>query len=525
MLKHLHIENYALISHLDIDFSSGFSVMTGETGAGKTIILGALALVMGARADSKAITDGEDKCIIEAEFDEGLVRRELYRNGKSRSFVDDGLVTLQELKELSARLIDIHSQHANLLLENNAFQLSVVDAMAANESLLATYSTRYEQWQQAVNALADLQRLAAQSRQDADYILFRYQTLADANLQEGEMEELETEHYRLSHAEDIRMALETAVNALSGEGASVLDLLRQCRLDEAAPDLQERIDSARIELQDISHEAERMAERTEMDPQRLQWLEERLEQLNSLLRKYNAADEAELIRQRDELAQQVNRFDSFDHDIAEAQKKVKTCTEALQQTADALRKARQAVAPQISERLISELKRLGIAHANIDLQFIALEEFTPTGKDEVQFLFAANLNQSLRPVSEVASGGEMSRLMLCIKALIAGRKGLPTIIFDEIDTGVSGDIATQMAHTMREIAATRQVIAITHLPQIAALGQAHYCVYKADTDTRTETHIRLLNADERINEIATMLSGRTPSPEAIANAKQLLCNH
>ena len=525
MLKHLHIENYALISHLDIDFSSGFSVMTGETGAGKTIILGALALVMGARADSKAITDGEDKCIIEAEFDEGLVRRELYRNGKSRSFVDDGLVTLQELKELSARLIDIHSQHANLLLENNAFQLSVVDAMAANESLLATYSTRYEQWQQAVNALADLQRLAAQSRQDADYILFRYQTLADANLQEGEMEELEAEHYRLSHAEDIRMALETAVNALSGEGASVLDLLRQCRLDEAAPDLQERIDSARIELQDISHEAERMAERTEMDPQRLQWLEERIEQLNSLLRKYNAADEAELIRQRDELAQQVNRFDSFDHDIAEAQKKVKNCTEALQQTADALRKARQAVAPQISERLISELKRLGIAHANIDLQFIALDEFTPTGKDEVLFLFAANLNQSLRPVSEVASGGEMSRLMLCIKALIAGRKGLPTIIFDEIDTGVSGDVATQMAHTMREIAATRQVIAITHLPQIAALGQTHYCVYKADTDTRTETHIRLLNADERVNEIATMLSGRTPSPEAIANAKQLLCNH
>ena len=525
MLKHLHIENYALISHLDIDFSNGFSVMTGETGAGKTIILGALALVMGARADSKAITDGEERCVIEAEFDEGIVRRELYRNGKSRSFVDDGLVTLQELKELSARLIDIHSQHANLLLESNAFQLSVVDAFAGNETLLATYSTRYEAWLQAESTLKDLKRLAAQSQQDADYILFRYQTLVEANLQEGELEELEAEHYRLSHAEEMRYALETAVSALSGEGTSVMDLLRSCRLDEVAPTLQERIESARIELQDISREAERLAERTEMDPERLQWLEERIELINSLLRKYNAQDVEDLIRQRNDLEQQVNRFDSFDHDIAEAEKVLKECTSALQETADKLRKARQTVSPQISERLIGELKRLGIAHANIDLQFTALDEFTPTGKDEVQLLFAANLNQTMRPVSEVASGGEMSRLMLCVKALIAGRKGLPTIIFDEIDTGVSGDIATQMAHTMREIANSRQVIAITHLPQIAALGETHYCVYKADTATRTETHIRLLNPEERINEIATMLSGRTPSPEAIANAKQLICNH
>ena len=525
MLKHLHIENYALISHLDIDFSNGFSVMTGETGAGKSIILGALALVMGARADSKAITDGEDRCIIEAEFDEGLVRRELYRNGKSRSFVDDGLVTLQELKELSARLIDVHSQHANLLLENNAFQLSIVDAIAGNDALLATYSTRYEAWQQAVNALAELKKQAGQSQKDADYIMFRYQTLADANLQEGEMEELEEEHYRLSHAEDIRTALETAVSALTGEETSVAELLHQCHLQEAAPELQERIESARIELQDISREAERLAERTEMDPERLQWLEERIELINNLLRKYDAQDVAELIRQRDELQQMVNRFDTFDQDISEAKKLLQARTAELQETADQLRQARQSVAPQICERLISELKRLGIAHANVDLQFVALDDFTPTGKDEVQLMFAANLNQSLRPVSDVASGGEMSRLMLCVKALIAGRKGLPTIIFDEIDTGVSGDIATQMARTMREIADSRQVIAITHLPQIAALGQTHYCVYKADTTTRTETHIRLLNADERITEIASMLSGKNPSPEAIANAKQLLCSH
>ena len=525
MLKHLHIENYALISHLDIDFGAGFSVLTGETGAGKTIILGALALVMGARADSKSITDGEERCIIEAEFDDCIVRRELYRNGKSRSFVDDGLATVQELKELSAQLIDIHSQHANLLLENNAFQLSVVDAIADNEPLLATYSTRHEAYLAAAEALATLKKQAAQSRQDADYIQFRYQTLADANLQEGEMAELEEELYRLSHAEEIRLALEQTVAALNGEGGGVLEMLRQCRLEEAAPELQERLESSRIELQDISREAERLAERTEMDPERLQQVEERLDLLNSLLHKYNAQDEAELIRMRDELAEQVNRFDNFDHDISEAEIALQAATKALQETADALRAARHKVTPVICERLTAGLKRLGIAHAKIDLEYTETPDFTPTGRDEVQLLFAANLNQSLRAVSEVASGGEMSRLMLCVKALIASRKGLPTIFFDEIDTGVSGDIATQMAAIMREMSASRQIIAITHLPQIAAIGQTHYKVYKADTATRTETHIRLLNTDERINEIATMLSGNQPSPEAIANAKQLLCSH
>jgi DNA repair protein RecN (Recombination protein N) len=522
MLKHLHIENYALISHLDIDFGAGFSVLTGETGAGKTIILGALALVMGARADSKAITDGEDRCIIEAEFDECIVRRELYRNGKSRSFVDDGLVTVQELKELSARLIDIHSQHANLLLENNAFQLSVVDALADNEALLSTYSARYETYLAKTEALATLKRQAAQSRQDADYIQYRYQTLADARLQEGEMAELEEENYRLSHAEEIRHALMYAVAVLTEENSGVLEALRQCRLEEAAPELHERIESSRIELQDIAHDAERMAERTELNPERLMQVTERLDLLNTLLQKYSAQDEAELIRMRDELAEQVNRFDSFDHDIAEAEKALAAATQALQETADALRAARKKVTPVIAERLSAGLKRLGVTHAKIDLSFTETPDFTPTGKDEVQLMFAANLNQSLRAVSDVASGGEMSRLMLCVKALIASRKGLPTIIFDEIDTGVSGDIATQMAAIMREMAASRQIIAITHLPQIAAIGQTHYKVYKADTATRTETHIRLLSADERITEIATMLSGNAATEAAMSTARELL---
>ena len=522
MLKHLHIQNYALISHLDIDFEGGFSVLTGETGAGKSIILGALALVLGARADSKAITDGEDKCIIEAEFDEGIIRRELYANSKSRSFVDDGVVTLQELKVLANRLIDIHSQHANLLIENADFQLEILDAIARNETLREAYHTQYERYTAALDALHRLQTLAKKSQQDADYIQYRYSLLDAANLQAGELSELETEQYQLSHAEEIRLALQTAIEALNGEQGSVLENLRACRLEDAAPELQERIDSARIELQDIAQEAEHTLNHIEMDPQRLIWVEERIGTIEDLMRKFSAENEEQLIAMRDELAEQVNRLDSFDFDIAQAQKTVETEKTALTKAASELTKTRKQVIPAICQRLISDLTRLGVAHANVQIAVSPTEDFTPNGCDEVQLLFAANLNQSLRNVSEVASGGEISRLMLCVKALIASTKGLPTIIFDEIDTGVSGDIATQMASIMREMAAHRQIIAITHLPQIAAKGEHHYKVYKADTDKRTETHITRLNDEERIQEIASMLSGKNTTEAALNTALELV---
>ena len=525
MLKHLHIQNYALISHLDIDFEQGFSVMTGETGAGKSIILGALALVLGARADNKAITDGEDKCIIEAEFDGSIIRRELYANGKSRSFVDDSVVTLQELKVLANQLIDIHSQHANLLIENADFQLEVVDAIAQNAETLTAYQSQYERYTSAQEALTKLQALAKKSQQDADYIQYRYKLLDEANLESGELEALESEQYQLSHAEEIRAALETAVAALTGEQSSAIEALRACRLDEVASELQERIDSARIELQDIAEEAERKLNHIEMDPQRLMWVEERIGTLEDLLHKFSAESIDELIATRDELAEQVNRLDSFDFDIEQAKKELEKETAALTKTAAALTKSRQSVVPQICARLTEGMKQLGVAHAKVEMPIGATEGFTPMGCDAVQLLFAANLNQSLRNVSDVASGGEISRLMLCVKALIASTKGLPTIIFDEIDTGVSGNIASQMASIMRSMSQTRQIIAITHLPQIAAVGEHHYKVYKADTDKRTETHISRLNDEQRITEIATMLSGNTPTPEAIANAKQLLCYH
>lgn len=522
MLKHLHIRNYALISHLDIDFGPGFSVLTGETGAGKSIILGALALVLGARADSKAITDGEDKCIIEAEFDDIIIRRELYANGKSRSFVDDNVVTLQELKVLANKLIDIHSQHANLLIENADFQLEVVDAVALNETLKEAYSADYEAYTAAVEALHKLQTLAKKSQQDADYIQYRYKLLDEAGLQEGELEELEQEQYRLSHAQEIRTALMTAVEALSGEQGSALDALRACRIEEAAPELQERIESTRIEIQDIAEEAEHLLNSIDPDPQRLEWVEERIGILEDLKRKFSAETIAELITMRDELAEQVNRLDSFDFDIEQAQKEVASKRVILTQSGKALTESRKAVIPQICMRLTEGLKQLGVAHAKVEIPVLATEDFTPSGCDEVQLMFAANLNQSLRAVSEVASGGEISRLMLCVKALIACTKGLPTIIFDEIDTGVSGDIATQMAYIMRQMSESRQIIAITHLPQIAALGESHYKVYKADTATRTETHISLLNDEERVYEIASMLSGKQVTEAAILTARQLL---
>ncbi len=532
MLTHLHIQNYALITRLDINFSEGFSVLTGETGAGKSIILGALALVLGARADSKAITDGEDKCIIEATFkglrDNGqgtqeiIIRRELYTNGKSRSFVDDSVVTLQELKVLANRLIDIHSQHANLLIENVDFQLGIVDAMASNAPLMADYTEKYEAYLAAQEQLNRLQSLARKSRQDADYIQFRFKQLDEANLQAGELEELEQEQYALSHAEEIRTALETAVEALTNENVGALEVLRSCRLEQVAPELQERIESARIELQDIAEEAERKLNRVEMDPERLQWVEERIDTLNTLLHKFSLETIDDLIKERDQLAEQVQRLDSFDFDIEQAEKELASRRQVLTQAAGRLTKSRQAVVPSISGKLTEGLTQLGVPHAKIEIPVTATPDFTPTGCDEVQILFAANLNQTLRPVSEVASGGEISRLMLCIKALIASTKGLPTIIFDEIDTGVSGNIATRMAMIMREMAASRQIIAITHLPQIAALGDHQYKVYKADNSTRTETHIRLLNDEERVAEIATMLSGNQATEAALTTAKQLL---
>lgn len=526
MLRHLHIQNYALISHLDIDFESGFSVMTGETGAGKSIILGALNLVMGGRADTKTITEGEDKCVIEADFGDStsstLVRRELNTNGRSRTFVNDELVTQSELKTLAAQLIDIHSQHESLLLGNNDFQLSIVDSIANNSELRNLYTKQYNVWLAAKDHLLQYEEMARKTKADADYIQFQFRQLNEAHLQQGELADLEQEQYNLAHAEDIRMALQEASNNLDGDECNALSLLQAIHLENADSELAERLRSVEIELRDIAHDIERKAEHIEANPMRLQEVEERIALLHSLLKKHNVQTEEDLIALRDQLDEQCNKIDSFDEEIAQLKQQLKIEEEHLLQAANTLTQSRVAVRETIANSLIANLKKLGVIHAQIEVQVSPLSEFTPTGLDDVQFLFAANLNQHVRRVCEVASGGELSRLMLCIKSLVASTKGLPTIIFDEIDTGVSGEIAAQMGRIMQEMAHSRQIITITHLPQIAALGNCQFKVYKTDTATRTETHIRRLSTNERIDEIATMLSGKEPTKAALENAKQLL---
>ena len=506
MLTHLHIRNYALISHLDIDFHEGFSVMTGETGAGKSIILGALNLVMGARADIKSITEGEERCVIEATFGEDLIiRRELSANGRSRSFVNDEIVTQAELKALARQLIDIHSQHESLMIGDDLFQIQVVDAIASNTAEREAYSHAYISYQEAIAALREAQALAKKAQADADYLQWQYTQLVEAQLVAGEIEELEEEEYRLSHAEEIQTALAQALQQLDSDHGA-LSLIHSTRLSDADSALAERIDSVEIELKDIVSDIQRLYDRTERDPMRLEQVQERISMLQTLMKKHRVQTVDQLITLRDELATQVQRIENIDEDLAHLQAEVDTAHSALSIAAEALTASRLAPCNLIASRLVEDMVRLGVPHAKVAVDIQPTNDFSETGKDNVQFLFAANLNQSLRRVSEVASGGEISRLMLCIKSLIASSNGLPTIIFDEIDTGVSGAIASQMGEIMRQMAQSRQIITITHLPQVAARCEQHYLVYKEDTDVRTETHIRQLSAQEHDMEIEKMRS-------------------
>ena len=506
MLTHLHIRNYALISHLDIDFHEGFSVMTGETGAGKSIILGALNLVMGARADIKSITEGEERCVIEATFGEDLIiRRELSANGRSRSFVNDEIVTQTELKALARQLIDIHSQHESLMIGDDLFQIQVVDAIAGNTAEREAYSQAYISYQEAIATLREAQALAKKAQADADYLQWQYTQLLEAQLVAGEIEELEEEEYRLSHAEEIQTALAQALQQLDSDNGA-LSLIHSTRLSDADSALAERIDSVEIELKDIVSDIQRLYDRTERDPMRLEQVQERISMLQTLMKKHHVQTVDELITLRDELATQVQRIENIDEDLAHLQAEVDTAHSALSIAAEALTASRLEPCHLIASRLVEDMVRLGVPHAKVAVDIQPTNDFSETGKDNVQFLFAANLNQSLRRVAEVASGGEISRLMLCIKALIASSNGLPTIIFDEIDTGVSGAIASQMGEIMRQMAQSRQIITITHLPQVAARCEQHYLVYKEDTDIRTETHIRQLSDQEHDMEIEKMRS-------------------
>ena len=550
MLKHLYIKNFTLIDELDIELYQGFSVITGETGAGKSIILGALGLLLGQRADSKAIKQGAEKCVIEAHFDlsrygmtdffeeneieydaaDCIVRRELTASGKSRAFINDTPVQLSLLKELGEQLVDIHSQHQYLLLNKQDFQLNVVDIIAGDEKEQQLYQQAYTQYHATEKELSALKESIEQNRQNADFLQFQFEELTQANLAEGEQEELEQKSETMSHSEEIKSALYEADNALSAEQTGVVESLRTAlsairQIEKVLPDageLVERLDSSYIELKDIAQEISSQMEHVDFDPAELDAINNRLDKLYDLEKKYHVETVEELIAKRDELKIQLGRIENSDEALAELQQKLATQLAQAQKAAEALTKLRTKAAKQIEKEMQGRLMPLGMPNVKFSIE-MTQEPLNVSGQDKVAFLFSANTSTPLQPISQVASGGEIARVMLSLKAMISGAVKLPTIIFDEIDTGVSGKTAEKMAEIMQEMGHhERQVISITHLPQIAALGSAHYKVEKEETAKGTISRMRKLSDDERVLEIAQMLSGSNVSEAAISNAKQLL---
>lgn len=550
MLRSLYIQNYALIEKLDIRFDSGFSVITGETGAGKSIILGAIGLLLGQRADVKSIRKGATKCVIEAHFDvsaygmkpffetneleyedECILRRELYASGKSRAFINDTPASLAQMKELGELLIDVHSQHQNLLLNKEGFQLNVLDLLAHDEAELAAYQKLYNDWRQACQDLEELVARAEQSRADEDYIRFQLEQLEEANLTDGEQEELEQEAEMLTHAEDIKAGLYRAGQALNADEGSVLEALKDCQntmmglrsVFAPASELADRLDSVYIELKDISQEVADKEEEVEFNPARLDEVNARLNLIYSLQQKHRVDTVKALLSLQENYALQLSAITSSDEDIARLEARVKELFTQVTAQAQVLTEARTRAAREVERQMAARLVPLGMPNVRFQVEIGTRKEPGVHGADTVNFLFSANKNGVLQSISQVASGGEIARVMLSVKAMIAGAVKLPTIVFDEIDTGVSGEIADRMADIMQEMGDNdRQVISITHLPQIAARGRAHYKVYKEDNEVETNSHIRRLTDDERVEELAYMLSGATLTEAALNNARALL---
>lgn len=550
MLRSLYIQNYALIEKLDIRFDSGFSVITGETGAGKSIILGAIGLLLGQRADVKSIRKGATKCVIEAHFDvsaygmkpffeaneleyedECILRRELYASGKSRAFINDTPASLAQMKELGELLIDVHSQHQNLLLNKEGFQLNVLDLLAHDDAELAAYQKLYNDWRQARQDLEALVARAEQSRADEDYIRFQLEQLEEANLTDGEQEELEQEAEMLTHAEDIKAGLYRAGQALNADEGSVLEALKDCQntmmglrsVFAPAGELADRLDSVYIELKDISQEVADKEEEVEFNPARLDEVNARLNLIYSLQQKHRVDTVKALLSLQENYALQLSAITSSDEDIARLEARVKELFTQVTAQAQVLTEARTRAAREVERQMSARLVPLGMPNVRFQVEIGTRKEPGVHGADTVNFLFSANKNGVLQSISQVASGGEIARVMLSVKAMIAGAVKLPTIVFDEIDTGVSGEIADRMADIMQEMGDNdRQVISITHLPQIAARGRAHYKVYKEDNEVETNSHIRRLTDDERVEELAHMLSGATLTEAALNNARALL---
>lgn len=551
MLQSLYIQNYALIDKLDISFTSGFSVITGETGAGKSIILGAIGLLLGQRADVKAIKNGASKCIVEAKFriatygledffaendieydpEECIIRREIGINGKSRAFINDTPASLAQMKILGEKLIDIHSQHQNLLLNKEGFQLNILDILAQDGKQLDNYHKIYSDYKQICKELDDFIGQAEKSRQDEDYIRFQLEQLKEAGLKENEQKILEQEAETLSHAEDIKASLYKAKQLVDNDEGGTLLQTRECiqtlqnisNVYSPAAEWVERLQSCYIELKDIAHDLSNAEEGIEFNPSRLDYVNERLNLIYNLQQKHHTDNIEDLLKLQQTYEEELESITSFDEHIAELNRKKDTLYRQVMEQAKILTETRSVAARHIEEHMKSLLVPLGMPNVRFAVELNPRKEPDAKGMDSVNFLFSANKNGSLQNVASIASGGEIARVMLSLKAMIAGAVKLPTIIFDEIDTGVSGSIAEKMALIMQDMGRqNRQVISITHLPQIAARGTAHYKVYKEDTDSGTNSHIRLLTAEERVREIANMLSGTTLTEAAINNARSLL---
>lgn len=550
MLKQLYIQNFTLIDEMNILFHPGFSVITGETGAGKSIILGALGLLKGNRADTKQIRQGEERCVIEAHFDirqydlkdfflendldhdphDCILRREININGKSRAFINDTPASLSVMKDLGERLIDIHSQHQNLLLNKEDFQLHVVDILTKDEDTLRNYQESYQKYKKEQTILEEMIAKVSKDQENEDFLRFQLQELSDAQLSEGEQEILEQEISTLEHAEEIKSALYLSQNLISNETNGIIETLNQVsqqlqKIEQIYTPVQEisqRMESCYIEMKDLLQEITAQSEQVSYNPQQLEQSQARLDTINSLEHKYHVASIAELIAYQQKIQEQINLLDHSDEEIQKQKDIVAKLLDNCTQQAEKLTTIRKKAAKTIESEMKARLVPLGIPKINFKVD-IKPKELSSNGKDSVSFLFSANTNSPLSPVSQVASGGEIARVMLSLKAMISGAVKLPTIIFDEIDTGVSGSVAEKMAHIMDEMGNNhRQVISITHLPQIAALGKNHYKVSKTETPNGTISNMTPLNEQQRIEEIAQMLSGSNITKAALANARELL---
>ena len=551
MLTHLHIKNYALIEDLSVDFAEGFSVITGETGAGKSILLGALGFVLGDRADTNVLYDKEKKCIVEAQFQlendqlrlifeandldyesECIFRRELNPQKKSRAFINDTPVTLQTMKEIGNLLVDIHSQHDSLLLTDANFQLHLLDEIAQNNELLATYKKEYTSFISLDHHLKELKTLAEKNLSENDYLKFQLDELQKAQLIEGEYAEIEQSLNVMENAEEIKSLLFSANGLMESSENAILPQLNELtavlhRLQQLIPnanELRQRIEAAQVELKDIAYDLERLEDGTQFDEEKLQELQERMDLLNRLMMKHHVKDFEDLIQLKDDLEGKVNAFENIDKEIEQAEKALKAQVKMLKQLAGQLHEQREKAAKIFGVNVTELVRQLAMPHAVFQVAVEALQEFNSTGLDHVRFLFSANKGVDVADIGRVASGGELSRLMLSIKSVVSQHNYIPTLIFDEIDTGVSGEVAAKIGSIMQQMGNSLQLIAITHLPQVASKATHHFFIYKDNEGTRTQSHIQKLNREERVTEIAKMLSNDKVTPEAIKAAKVLMKN-